>query len=160
MNGYPGRYSQAPFVAAGSPASGPNAYYPVSKGTGVVIRDNVSDAGNYTAFCDHPDVPPGTPWLACFDNPVQDHNLFAMNVPDGGNPLIQFPGPTNRVAPSWAAVQFVGSNPAVVTDWRLQPSSPGYRAASDGKDMGVDIDQLIAALAGAVPPPPRSLRVH
>ena len=145
VSGYPSAYTQSPWTGAGSPAGG---YYPVSKGTGLVIRDNLSDAGNYTASCTHPDVTPGTPWLACFNAPAQDHNMFVLNV-SGADPLTQFPGPTNTTVASWAAVQFVGNNPTVATDWRLLPSSPGYHAASDGKDVGVDIDQLVAALAPA-----------
>lgn len=44
------------------------------------------------------------------------------------------------------SVIFIGSNPSTITDWRLAANSPYRGKASDGKDPGVDIDQLMAAI--------------
>jgi hypothetical protein len=153
-------YTGAPWVASnpsnggctlsakggGTACSGSQQYYPVDKATGVTIRDNLTDAGKYTAIC-YDSTGTGAAFLACFKNPTQDHNLFVLNV-QGADPLHSFPGGTNRVASSWAAVRFVGNSPMRLSDWRLQPGSPAYKAASDGTDIGVNIDLLSQALFG------------
>jgi len=78
--------------------------------------------------------------------------VFQRNVVAGGNPLI-YP-PANYFPSSLAAVGFVdltGHN------YRLAPSSPYKNAATDGTDIGADIDALEAATAGvisATPEPP------
>jgi hypothetical protein len=148
--GYPSGYTGMVWTGAVA-SNGGHSYYPVNTPSGVVIRDNLTDAGNYTAVY-YDALGDGHPFLSGFLNPIQDHNMFALNVA-GADPLWNFPGTTNKVAPNWASVLFTGSNPATLTDWRLQATSPGKNAASDGKDIGVDIDQLLAALSGTMPPP-------
>lgn len=61
------------------------------------------------------------------------------------------------VASSAFPIVWVGSNPNLIDDWKLVPSSPyrsgGGRSASDGKDVGVDIEALKAALGGVLSNP-------
>jgi len=161
--GYPSSYTQVAFVASGPSNGGPGGviapYYPVDFATGVVIRDNLTDTGNYVATCyKQSDAGQGSAYLGCFANPIQDHNGFVQNVP-GSDPFYSFPGPTTQMLPNWSAVQFVGSNPTLLTDWALLTSSPFHNNASDGTDRGVNIPRLAAALSnndgyGSVAPLP------
>src|SRR6185503_5673722 len=113
-------------TGGGTPCAGSQQYYPVDKATGVVIRDNLTDAGNYTAICYDP-TGAGGPFLNCFANPVQDHNMFVLNVANAGNP---FPG--SLIATSWEGL-FV--DPAK-GDWRCASTAKCAKAESDGKDIG------------------------
>ncbi len=58
--------------------------------------------------------------------------------------------PTSNYFPSSASsVQFVNYNNGIGGDYHLLSSSPYKNAASDGKDMGADIDAIQSATAGA-----------
>jgi hypothetical protein len=50
--------------------------------------------------------------------------------------------PVTTIAPDWKAVGFVSGSQ------RLAPTSPYYRAGEDGKDLGVDVDELTEAIEG------------
>jgi hypothetical protein len=50
-----------------------------------------------------------------------------------------------------ANITRVGFTDPAKNDYRLLSSSSYYRSASDGKDVGVDIDQLLEHLNGAIP---------
>lgn len=96
---------------------------------------------------------------ACFDGPINvctpgykwDKNAM-IGAPTGPvqdrQSLATFPGNWNPA--DIAAVGF--TNPAV-GDYKLLTTSPYYRKASDGKDVGVDMDQLLAHLNGPIPVP-------
>jgi hypothetical protein len=51
--------------------------------------------------------------------------------------------PVTSVSPDWNAVGFQKES------YQLAPTSPYYRAGDDGKDLGVDVDALLAAQQGA-----------
>lgn len=118
---------------------------------GFVFRDNLGMTGVYNARCSAPGN--HSPWAYHFCSDVvrgtQDwtctHNVLGDGVgamPPQNN---QFPS-TNNHFPS------AGTLAADFVDWpngnfRLKPSSPYKGAASDGKDPGVDMDRLAAALA-------------
>jgi hypothetical protein len=51
--------------------------------------------------------------------------------------------PVTTVAPGWSAVGFVNGTQ------RLAATSPFYRAAGDGQDLGADVDAVMAAVEGA-----------
>jgi len=51
--------------------------------------------------------------------------------------------PVTTIARDWSAVGFVSGTQ------RLAPTSPFYRAGEDGKDLGADLDDLMAAVNGA-----------
>lgn len=96
---------------------------------------------------------------ACFDGPINvctpgykwDKNAM-IGAPTGPIPdrqsLATFPGNWNP--PDVAAVGF--TDPAT-GNFKLKQTSPYYRKASDGKDVGVDMDQLLAHLNGPIPVP-------
>jgi hypothetical protein len=51
--------------------------------------------------------------------------------------------PVTTIARDWNAVGFVSGTE------RLAPTSPYYRAGDDGKDLGADLDAVMAAVEGA-----------
>lgn len=55
----------------------------------------------------------------------------------------------NTVVKSWSAVVFVNFGNGDGGDYRLAPSSPFYKAGSDGKDLGADVDAINAAVSFA-----------
>jgi hypothetical protein len=109
-----------------------------------------------------------------FKDNIVVHNNYGMNNQTGapnawlgiiqtGNVIIDNraantkigDGPLNPRYPN----DFIAANQAAVgwdASWRLLPTSPYKGKASDGKDPGVDIDQLMAAIGGAIPNPSRS----
>lgn len=82
---------------------------------------------------------------------IQSNNVISDNrTPDtkiGDGPL-RYPG--DFVVASQSAV---GWTDPTNGNYRLLPSSPFKGKASDGKDPGVDMDQLLAALGGILPSP-------
>ena len=82
-------------------------------------------------------VPESYPWCS----PVNDGNIWVTH--GLGCPIADLTG-----------VGFVDPDN---NDYHLSPTSPGYQAATDGKDVGADIDAVNAATAGVAqgnPPPP------
>jgi hypothetical protein len=117
----------------------------VAEVPGVVYRDNLIDSGNNIAQCAIADIFQTT-FAPCFDSPDLTYNGFVITFP-GSDPLFKFTHASNDYVANWAAVQFVGSDPDVVTDWALQPTSPFYQNASDSTDRGCNIPELLAQLA-------------
>jgi hypothetical protein len=122
----------------------------------LIYRDNISDAGFYGAFggytnCGGPiSAAPGAgrnAWDACFASYVLDYNVWtkAASATWGFVGL----GTHNilKVA-NMEGVRFVNYNAGVNGDYHLQPTSPGYRAASDGKNIGADVDAVNGATLG------------
>src|SRR3984893_5812375 len=110
-----------------------------------VLKDNILSNNNYGL---NNQTPAGTiPWPGI----VQNHNVIIDNrSPD--NKIGD--GPLKSRCPN----DFIAANQAAVgwdANWRLLPTSPYKAKASDGKDPGVDLDQLLAALGGTtlVPTP-------
>jgi len=103
-----------------------------------VLKDNILSNNNYGL---NNQTPAGTiPWPGI----VQNHNVIIDNRSRdskiGDGPL-----------KSRYANDFIAANQAAVgwdTNWRLLPTSPYKGKASDGKDPGVDMDQLLAAQGG------------
>jgi hypothetical protein len=55
----------------------------------------------------------------------------------------------NTVVKSWSTVGFVNFGNGDGGDYHLAPSSPFYKAGSDGKDLGADVDAINAAVSFA-----------
>jgi hypothetical protein len=118
----------------------------VPKGTGLVIRDNFFSEGDYGFFGSG--IGEGTLALQAY----YDSYAFERNNAAGRDGSLYPAG--NTFVPTAAAgfVDYVNGN------YRLLPSSPFKNAGSDGKDIGVDMDTLLAAqnalsLPGPVPTP-------
>lgn len=96
----------------------------------ITFTDNILGGSAYGWSCF---VAPGG-LATCWPGFVESNNLIANNL--GADTSW---APNSTVVPSFAAVQFVdlaGGN------YRLQASSPGHLAASDGTDIGANIDLL------------------
>ena len=71
--------------------------------------------------------------------------VFARTAMTGGTGANY---PANNLFPvSWLAVGFVNYSGG---DYHLAPASPYKNAGTDGKDLGADIDAVLAATAGAI----------
>ena len=77
---------------------------------------------------------------ACFKDPDFSHN--AIISADGKWPL------ENYAPTSSTDVKFLNSTNLPLSRYQLQSSSPYSHAASDGKDLGADVQALAAAIAG------------
>jgi len=143
-NGYPAQ--QTSMFLLWSTAGVGHPYYSVNHTTGVTIRDNIFDAGLYTAQC-YEGGATGVFLPTCMVNPTLAYNGFAKTFGARSDPLSIFTHSSNKVVANWNAVKFVGSNANTLTDWALRSDSPFYHQASDGTDMGVNITTLAAALA-------------
>jgi hypothetical protein len=95
-----------------------------------------------TTNCAAADIPLTT-LNSCF-NPYS----FAGNVVIGSKSQYIWPAGTFLPADT-TPVQFVNYNLGNGGDYHLQSSSPYKNAGSDGKDLGADVDAILAAIAGA-----------
>lgn len=118
--------------------------------TNFVFKDNIVGWGTGTQS-----------GYACFDGPL---NVCTPNYIWTNNAMIGAPtGPLPPGEQSMASFPPGNFNPATITDvgfvdpasgnYRLREDSPLKRKASDGKDVGVDMDQLLAHLNGPIPVP-------
>jgi hypothetical protein len=112
---------------------GDNFMEVANTGNGIVILDNVLMHGPYGLKCDGGPCCSGCLTMS-FITWEFDYNLMITDEPTS------YPQNNN---------EFVMADPGFVDesagDYRLAPSSPGSGAASDGKDMGVDMAALEAA---------------
>jgi hypothetical protein len=120
-----------------------------------VFQDNITSRGNYGWI--GTGTAPGTDTLnAYFANYTFTNNAII------GPSVSPYPG-TNFFPANTAAVGFTNF---AAGDYRLSASSPYKNAATDGKDLGADIDTLAVILSGgtsgggAALPPPGNLRVQ
>jgi hypothetical protein len=82
---------------------------------------------------------------ACFTTQIFTRNLLVAASSSAS--LTQWPS-GNYFPASVADVQFVNFNGGNGGDYHLLPSSPYKNAATDGKDLGADIEAVEAATAG------------
>lgn len=116
--------------------------------TNFVFKDNIvkwgtGDQSGYACLSGAPEV--------CTPGYIWTKNAM-IGAPTGPVPerqsLVTFPGNWNP-----ATVDAVGFTNPAAGNYRLLSTSPYYRAASDGKDVGVDMDQLLAHISGPIPVP-------
>jgi hypothetical protein len=82
---------------------------------------------------------------ACYPNWIEGKNVIVNNSGDV-NSAVQAIYPNSFVSSDLAGVGFADPTNG---NYRLSPTSPYKGKATDGKDPGVDIDQLTAALGGS-----------
>src|SRR5882724_3065096 len=123
---------------------------------GAVIKDNIFRVARYPAPCTDGPGP-------CWPGSTASNNLILNNL--GLNRAWMddfaraFPGPV-WIEDSLTAVGFENPNVNldITGDYRLKADSPYHagnaRQASDGKDLGVDFNQLYYAVYGIGTPPP------
>ena len=107
----------------------------------VTMKDNIMPNGNYGITCDMGALMP-----MCWPSYSEANDLFVQNVPNPSTDLTSL-FPNSRKVNSWSGVLF--SDP-VHGNWSLQATSPGYRAGSDGTDVGVNWQILSAAIGGVI----------
>ena len=117
-----------------------------------VFTNSIVNAGQFPVWstgggpgnCAFPNHPAAT-FKTCFDG-----YTFAANVIIGSPatyPVSDWPA-SNFFAPSPAAVQFANYSNGRGGDYRLKPSSPYRGKATDGRDIGADIDAIDSATSG------------
>jgi hypothetical protein len=78
----------------------------------------------------------------CFSNPTFTHNLIVGGGKDWPK--------DNIVLKSFSAAGLARAGGHQPDDYRLQPSSPARGTATDGKDIGADVEAIISATAGVL----------
>lgn len=150
----------------------------LSGGDNVVIRNNTELIARYRNYTSYADAPmrglinqnnihrasggacfttgageSGSPWSACWPSAVNSHNVL-VNIDN--NPVDDirnaWPTPANSIT-TLAGVGFVNPTLDALGDYRLKPDSPFKGKGSDGKDPGVDVDKMNAAIFGSGPVP-------
>lgn len=151
----------------------------LSGGDNVVIRNNTELIARYRNYTSYADAPmrglinkdnihrgsggacfttgageSGSPWSDCWPGAQVTHNVL-VNIDN--HPLDDirnaWPTPANTIT-TLAGVGFVNPTLDALGDYRLRPDSPFKGKGSNGKDPGVDIDAMNAAIFGNTPPPP------
>lgn len=112
------------------------------KGSGLVIRDNLFSEGGYGVFGSN--IGEGTSALEGFYSSY----VFAKNNVAGRESYVYPSGNSFVITPLVGFVDYVGGN------YRLASTSAFKNAATDGKDIGVDLDALLAAQNIWLTPPP------
>jgi hypothetical protein len=111
------------------------------KGTGLVIRDNLFSEGGYGVFGSG--IGEGTPGL----NGYYSSYVYSRNNAAGRDVSMYPTGNSFVLSPQVGFVDYLGGN------YRLASGSAFKSAGTDGKDVGVDIDALLAAQGGTTPTP-------
>jgi uncharacterized protein (TIGR03437 family) len=112
--------------------------------TGVVVKDNIMQSGGYGPTCD------GGVLSFCFPSYQATNNVIVDSRTDPNPALSSFISGTNFYPTSQSAIGFL--DPAN-GNYALAPNSPYRNAATDGKDLGVDMAALQAALGNTNPAP-------
>lgn len=153
-------HDSAFFPLSGSPMDGPlvvthNTIIDNSNGfavqvfpiTGVgTFKDNIIYGKNYGHQC----LPTGPKGPDCYSSLISEKNIIVNAKGLNGADINSFWWPNSIVVPNTEAVKFTDTSKG---DYRLLSTSLGFRAGTDGKDIGVDIDALNAALSGVAAPP-------
>jgi len=119
------------------------AYQPPTLSS-LVYRNNIEPSNTYGLIGDG--IGQGSVAL----NAYAPGYVFTNNVIEA-NPGVSYPA--GQFFPAdWLTVQFVNFNGGNGGDYHLQATSPYKNAATDGKDIGADIDAILAATAGVIVP--------
>jgi hypothetical protein len=108
--------------------------------SGVVVKDNIAQSGSYGPTCDN--NPPNTV-SSCFPSYVTSNNVIVDNRNERTPPLNNVISGQNSYPTSQKAIGFVD---IANKNYQLAPTSPFKGKGSDGKDPGVDMTALMAAL--------------
>jgi hypothetical protein len=108
--------------------------------TGVVVKDNIAQSGPYGPTCDNN---PPNKIASCFPSYSTSHNVIVDTRGERYPSLSSIISGSNFYPSSRSAIGFVD---VANGNYRLSPGSPYKGKASDGKDPGVDMAALMAAL--------------
>jgi hypothetical protein len=101
----------------------------------------VSSTGGGTINCAYGDLPVKTV-KTCFSRYVFANNAILAS------PYPSSSWPAGNVFYSSAAIDFVHFNEGNGGDYHLLPSSPAIGAATDGANLGANVDQVFQAVSG------------
>ena len=117
--------------------------------TNFVFTNNIVNAGTSPVWSTGNG---GTANCAYHDSPLTTFNACFTSYTFSTNAIIASPAnaiwPSGNFFPTLTAVQFVNYNGGIGGDYHLQTSSPYKGAATDGTDLGADVDAVDAAIAG------------
>lgn len=108
---------------------------------GAVVKDNIMYFNRYGVQCSAP----GNTFASCWPGFQEQGNIIVNN----DNECQYITGANGNFPKSFCA----DASFSLTSDYRLPTNSPYKGKASDGTDPGVDMDQLLAALGGAIPQP-------
>jgi uncharacterized protein (TIGR03437 family) len=111
--------------------------------SGLLFTNNLADHGAYGFFGSG--IAEGTATLAAYF----PNSVFQRNAIIGGNSALY---PAGNFFPD--AIGDVGFTDSAAGDYSLLASSPLHDAATDGGDVGIDVNELTTAQSGGPPPPP------
>jgi hypothetical protein len=128
--------------------------FPPAQLKNIVVINSIVNAGIYPVWsagnngslvsCSAQDVPLKT-FNACFNTYAFSTNAI-IDPPTLASPATWPSG--NFFPATTATVQFVNYNGGNGGDYHLQSSSPYKGKATDGKDLGADVDAIASAIAG------------
>jgi hypothetical protein len=118
-----------------------------------VFTNSIVNAGRYPVWSTGDG---GSADCAAHDSPLTTFNACFSPYTFASNAIIatpsSFSGPTwptgNFFPASVGTVQFVNYNGGNGGDYHLQPSSPYAGAATDGMNLGANVDAVLAAISG------------
>jgi hypothetical protein len=104
----------------------------------------------------------GTLWVrGCVNLVIEDNVIGELKVDSGSFTedynLITVGGTAHGHTIVGSPVYVGGANPTTLAGFQLTPASPGYKAASDGTDMGAPVP---SGQSSSPPSPPTSLKVQ
>jgi hypothetical protein len=117
---------------------------------GFTLTNSILNAGQYPIWstgydgksgCAFYDVPTTT-MSACFANPVFSSNAILAS------PYAVSKWPKGNFFYTSSSIDFVNYNKGKGGDYHLQPTSPAVGAASDGSNLGANVDEVLTAISG------------
>jgi hypothetical protein len=123
---------------------------------GLTVKDNILPVAANICFTDA-GAGSNQPMSSCWPSAVVNHNVLvnadSYLMSDINEWWLTY-FPSNSLAADYAAVQFttLDTNLDSSGNYKLLASSPYHNAASDGTDIGVNIDQLFAHIYGVQGP--------
>jgi len=159
LTGYSNVYSGSVMTFDQSPAAAYGSLWTPNP----AFADDLIGWGNYGVGCSAGAL------VNCLGSYTSSHLLIPLCTASActspANPVADGTFASSTAEPGWASILFTN---AAAHIWSLTPSSPGYHAASDGTDIGVNWPNLCAAMSndnplpagcGSSPPPTATLTV-
>jgi len=126
-----------------------NADSPNYPNVNFIYRDNIVSYANYGAHGSGTGVG-NSCFNVYFPQANFTHNAIANGTSGNGGTPGNYP-PGNFFPATMLNVGFMNYNGGQGGDYRLTTASPYYHAATDGADIGANLDSLMLHTAGAVP---------
>jgi hypothetical protein len=130
-------------LSIGIPTTSPIPGFVFSNSIVAAAQNPVFSTGNYgSGNCAYHHAQPAESVTACFAQPVFSTNAFL------GSTFPSSEWPAGNFFYSSSTVGFVNYNNGNGGDYHLVPSSPAIGAASDGTNLGANVDAVLTAVSG------------